>query len=176
MDNFFIELDKTGYTNRWTIVDTNKDQYIDSHQYRVTMIVLYICDKVNEKSLLIREHELLKAALTHDWEEIYTGDIPSNIKDLVDSEKLDKRINKELCPLLKKIRKIKLTKLETLVLKFADKLEAYTFMLKHADKSFHNTDVIRFLGKKVLKMVNELESEIPKVSFHQIINEAAFRV
>lgn len=80
---------------RWGIVEMVRDQSVAEHVYRVWVLAqdLYrIMEDTPHNSFEQRDTEFW--ALTHDMEEVYTGDLPSTVKVIL--EKLHPGINKML--------------------------------------------------------------------------------
>ena len=60
---------------RWNIVRATKNQSVAEHMYNVCMIARAICSR-----LKIDDTMVMKAALEHDLDEVFTGDIPHPAK------------------------------------------------------------------------------------------------
>lgn len=65
------------YVQRWVIMPTNRPQSVAEHSYRVAIIAMALLDHC---SIPGREY-VIRACLSHDVEEVYTGDIPGPDKD-----------------------------------------------------------------------------------------------
>ncbi|MFA5347071.1 MAG: YfbR-like 5'-deoxynucleotidase [Methanoregula sp.] len=90
---------------RWSIIKTTRPQSLAEHNYNVSMITKYLCTAMAMVPAMTQEAVMY--ALTHDYEEIYTGDIPSPAK-------------------IKEKREVK--KVTEAVVKLADALEAWLFI------------------------------------------------
>lgn len=62
---------------RYPICHVNRDQSVAEHSYNVTLIAMELAYEAGEPELVT---EVMKYALVHDMEEVYTGDIPSSFK------------------------------------------------------------------------------------------------
>lgn len=78
MANDVLKLLRLSYVPRWVIVPMSRPQTVADHTFRVALIALKLVESKawsgGSIGLLLRE------ALIHDAEEIYTGDIPSTAK------------------------------------------------------------------------------------------------
>lgn len=61
---------------RWTIVNMSRQQSLAEHIYNVVVIARAIAKELN-----IQDSFIIKYALDHDLDEVYTGDIPSPAKE-----------------------------------------------------------------------------------------------
>ena len=64
------------HIKRWTIVATAKEQSLAEHTFNVTMMAREFC-----KQMEIDDVTMMKAAMEHDLDEIFTGDIPTPAKE-----------------------------------------------------------------------------------------------
>lgn len=94
---------------RWAIARVNRRQSVAEHSYFVALYVIDICEKLKEEP----SAALLKAALTHDHDELSSGDIPTPYK-------------KKNC--LPSNIDLSINERELLILKLADKLEAVLYL------------------------------------------------
>lgn len=90
---------------RWSIIKTTRPQSLAEHNYNVSIITKHLCGAMALSPPMVKEAVMY--ALTHDYEEIYTGDIPSPAK-------------------VKEKRPVK--KVTEAVVKLADALEAWLFI------------------------------------------------
>jgi 5'-deoxynucleotidase YfbR-like HD superfamily hydrolase len=165
MNEFLTELDKTSHTKRWTIVDTFKEQTIDAHMYRTSMISLWISQKIQECGDFnkVMPYSIMARAMIHDWEEIYTGDIPATIGPLMDKKGLNELVQKDMSPFIKNLDEDpyhELDDLETLILKCADVLESLVFLVNNAPDSIHNKEVKKILRTNLEIVVCNIEKEV----------------
>jgi HD superfamily phosphohydrolase YqeK len=115
---------RAGSVRRWGIVRTTVDQMLPEHMWNVTMIAVEIANRAGIEVTA----DLLMAAMTHDLDEVHTGDIPTTIK---------RRI-----PQLTTVAKMDTAGLDFTVhdiIKIADDIEAFWFINdyaadRHADK------------------------------------------
>jgi hypothetical protein len=69
------------YVKRWNIVGTTKEDNVQSHSFRVAVIAINICNKMDIPDRNTILNEVTRYALFHDAEEAYTGDIATPVKD-----------------------------------------------------------------------------------------------
>ncbi|KKN27334.1 hypothetical protein LCGC14_0865590 [marine sediment metagenome] len=96
---------------RWHIVRTVAPQSLAEHTFDVTMIARAIA-----KIAGYDDYEIMKAAMLHDLDEIYTGDIPTPTKVRARENGI------ELNDLYAKVTGRELSYNETLIIQIADKL------------------------------------------------------
>ena len=98
---------------RWPICHTNKDQSVAEHSFNVMLIAQELVRELDDPDLYLK---VLGYALTHDMNEIETGDIPSPFK----------RKLREKCPEVIPILdgEPKVDEIVQQVVKMADYLEA----------------------------------------------------
>ena len=73
------ELLRAQDVNRWTIVSTSRPQTLAEHAFNVAILAREFCRRHFIPDMDI-PYAMLVAALTHDLDEIYTGDIPTPAK------------------------------------------------------------------------------------------------
>lgn len=69
---------RTGHVKRWQIVRVAREQTIAEHMYRVRMIAMEICDRI-QVSIFTRQY-VNDWSLIHDLPEVITGDIATPTK------------------------------------------------------------------------------------------------
>lgn len=80
MENYNIkDLLKANNVKRWHTVDTVRSQSLAEHQYNVAILATQIAIIMNLDNSEI--HLVTLKALTHDIEEVWTGDLPSPYKE-----------------------------------------------------------------------------------------------
>lgn len=86
------DLHRMSYGKRWQILGEIKQQSLAEHSYNVAVISMYILSQIREQGFLKPlETEstaalvLYRGALMHDYEEIFTGDMPAGTKRALDS-------------------------------------------------------------------------------------------
>jgi len=92
-DNFHLgDLHRMSYGKRWQILGEIKQQSLAEHSYNVAVISMYILGQIREQGFLKPQETestaalvLYRGALMHDYEEIFTGDIPAGTKRGLDS-------------------------------------------------------------------------------------------
>ena len=71
---------------RWQIVRTTKNQNVAEHTFIVTLLALKLADATG-----VMRDQVMQAALFHDAEEAWTGDIPSPMKQFINKDNVPKR-------------------------------------------------------------------------------------
>lgn len=74
--NWLVTARLAGQVKRTHIVPTIQSYTVGDHTYNAMLIASELC-KINEG---VREEIVLKYLLTHDVEEVYTGDLPAYVK------------------------------------------------------------------------------------------------
>lgn len=74
------DLWRLGEINRWQIVRTTKSQNVAEHSFMVTLLALRIAEATGED-----RGAVMQAALLHDAEEAWTGDIASPAKQFINN-------------------------------------------------------------------------------------------
>lgn len=140
---------------RWTIVQTVKDQSLAEHTFNVTMIARAIC-----KELRHDDAEVTKAALAHDLDEIFTGDIPTPFKTAAREKGV------ELNDIYEKVTNRKLSDLDSRIVKIADIVEAYWF-IREFGVGRHANEVTTKLSHQMAKEIGHNDTEQPlQASFY----------
>lgn len=117
---------------RWSIIDMSKEQSVAEHSANVAYIVNYLCDSLGDYDV-VQTQELISDALFHDYDEIFTGDMPTPAKE--DS-------HGTLPPLVK----------------LADLLEAYWFAGKYCiDKDKIKRWVLTGIYNKILPLAEKVK-------------------
>lgn len=83
-NNRLQDLLDLSYVPRWCVVPIARPQSVAEHSYRVAVIAMDICRKINGEDLLsagVIESHVILWALVHDAPESETGDLPSTVKD-----------------------------------------------------------------------------------------------
>lgn len=80
---------------RWQIVEMLKEQSVAEHVYRVFILVRDLLDDLEDIPHNSFEHQAAQLwAIVHDMEEVFTGDMPATVKQVL--EKLSPGIGKKL--------------------------------------------------------------------------------
>lgn len=87
-DNFHIgDIYRMSYGKRWQILGNMRQQSLAEHSYNVAVIAIYILTEWKKHDLIASDQTespiaqmMIMNALLHDYEEIFTGDIPAGTK------------------------------------------------------------------------------------------------
>lgn len=126
MESDILKLTRLCYVPRWVIVPMLRHQSVAEHSYRVTLIVMTLVESKKWSAGSIGA--LIREALIHDAEEIYTGDIPSSAKDAVKTTYASLRFHDDSVP-----------PIYGFIIKVADIVEALTWFKKN-----HNVSETRY--------------------------------
>lgn len=134
------EILRASVVKRWGIVNVVRTQSIAEHSYNVCMIVRCLCKLLDKDDV-----EVMKAALSHDLDEVIYGDIPSPMKQrmLIDGVDLNKYMSKER-PLDMEMKQL---------LKLADLLESIIFLQDHSIGK-HAEEVQEEIATRLFKLVH----------------------
>lgn len=119
------------HVTRWAIVRTNRKQSIAEHSFFVALYAARLVDALHEGGVMLkcRKAIILEYALTHDVDELITGDIPTPLKEVADQN--DGVTNRlfDLFPWIsRKAEEWAITEDELAIVKVADILEALMFL------------------------------------------------
>lgn len=142
---------RTQHVKRWHIVDMKKEQSVAEHSFMVALISREILRLADEKlgSNIKSDYkyyndfvqETLEYSLTHDLDEVITGDIPSPVKARLGDSigRLEKHIDPE---------KPSVTPFVKDVVKLADYIEAAHHLKKYGYESPAKTRTVKVLNDK----------------------------
>lgn len=130
---FPVRLRAASIVPRWSIVHTQKPDYVAGHSFYVAIYSMQIADLISWKG---SSTVLLWSALTHDLDELVTGDIVAPVKrHIVDASLASKFIGKKLQEMMPGIA-IPASKDDALfgdeirkIVKAADQLDALLYAL-----------------------------------------------
>lgn len=142
-----VDLMRAQSVKRWTIVHTTKQQSLAEHTFNVTMIARAICNKAG-----IPDHNVMKATMAHDLDEILTGDIPTPFKEEARSQGI------ELNDIMKRVSHVTVSREEAAIAKAADILEAEWFINEFGQGS-HADQVKIYMGVQVENYIEGLQVE-----------------
>lgn len=108
---------------RWTVVRTVRPQSVAEHCFNVSIIVHEILEREPQLALsgAVRPYNLVFHALHHDIDECVTGDIPRHAKNFL-------RPKRDLPAMVKGVPSVGINVRELDIVKFADLMEAATFI------------------------------------------------
>ncbi len=132
--------------HRWTIVATKTDQSLAEHTFNVVMIARAIASEAE-----VPDANIIKYALDHDLDEIFTGDIPSPAKKRMDIKTEYNGKNWEY-----------LSEVERIIVKMADLMDALLFIkYNHLDR--HGKAVYERMRVTVDEYLEGMEKYYPHV-------------
>lgn len=134
---------------RWTVVKTLISQNMAEHSFNVTMMAWKIAMLAG-----MNPDNMIKYALTHDLEEIWSGDIPQSYKVRAVKNGHDLNIiNSNIkTPMMKKVD---LSNTELMIVKAADMLDAYQF-LKQYYVGDHAVEVLGILCEDLQNFIDDM--------------------
>lgn len=142
--------------NRWQIVDTIRPQSVAEHSYRVWVLTTDLCNVLFETSHNSFDiAAAMRWALNHDLDEVFTGDIPSTIKPILNrispgaTVRLKEEVLQNTVPgAIGEMRGVMDSVAYDLV-KITDILEAILFITRYAVNKSEGETVRTYLEKKV---------------------------
>jgi len=146
--------------NRWAKVDMLRPQSVAEHSFRVWVLVQDLYDQMFDvDSNSFERQSTYEWALIHDAEEVYTGDIPSDVKDLIEHiapgvlDKLKDHVLRDKMPaVLTKQRGLKGT-LPAYLVKIAEICETILYLRAYGANLAKNQEVEGFNLDKMNKLL-----------------------
>jgi len=179
-----VQLLRACDTKRWTIVAVTREQTVGEHHYRVWVLALSLYDSLmgGTPHNSFERQGVGDWALVHDADEIWTGDLPSPIKSILEElspgilKKLkDKVLSENLPTVAGSMRGIEGT-FASQVVKIAECVEAFTYYSAHSYNTRHRTEVLAYLNQQLWNSLSEGIRKYPSVPFgsagHEWIDNA----
>lgn len=174
-----VKLLRTCDTQRWTIVQVTRPQTVAEHQYRVWALALSLYDHMGggmpHNSF---EREAVGFwALVHDADEIWTGDLPSPIKALIEElspgtlKKLKERVLGDHLPQVVAMMRGLENTFSAAVVKVAECVEALAYYRAHSYGSKQREEVQAFLNQKLWDSLSEAIRKYPSAPFGKLAHE-----
>ncbi len=156
--NAIADLWRLGEVDRWQIVRTTKSQNVAEHSFMVVLLSLRLAESVGTS----RDH-VMCAALLHDAEEAWTGDIPSPVKQFVDTEQVPKSM------MLGDISHLQYSeqKKTNVLVKIADLACDIKFLMKYGDGS-HALQVENEIRLRLFNFMGLARTELPQLGWDMI--------
>lgn len=171
-------------TKRWTIVRVYREQTVAEHQYRVWALAMSLYDQLagGTPHNSFEREAIGYWALVHDADEIWTGDLPSPIKSLIEDispgtlKKLKERVLGEHLPQIAGSMRGMESTYAASVVKIAECVEAYTYYKAYSQPSRQQTEVLAFLNERLWGSLADAIRKYPSASFgklgHEWVDEA----
>lgn len=173
---------------RWNIVDVHRQQSVAEHSFRVGILADDLYD-----ALMPTEHNsfdknaIQLLARVHDMDELYQGDPPSTLKDVMESirpgisrEIRNKILADNLPFVLTKIRGYENT-FPYYVVKIADEMEGYLFCRRYAVDPDHRQRILDRIKTRVNHLIHEGSQKFPSIRWphalqwvHELISLSRF--
>jgi 5'-deoxynucleotidase YfbR-like HD superfamily hydrolase len=174
---------------RWGIVHTAREQSVAEHSYRVWVLSVALYDYLVPVPHNSNDREAVAYwALTHDADEIWTGDLPSTIKKPIEEvapgalKKLKEKVLLDHVPAhAARARGIE-GSFPAAVVKLAECVEAYSYYLRYSYNSPDRSAILNFLTENLEKAAEVIAKAeggryfTDKEHLWQWINEAKARV
>lgn len=147
---------KLGHIPRWAIVETHKVQSVAEHCYNTAILSVSLYDHIFQTPHNSMDRDsILKWALVHDLDEVWTGDIPTPAKDILNSispgitAELKSRVLMANSPeSLAIIRGVK-DSLAYAIVKLGETVESMLFVQSYAIREDVKTEVFEYLLGKL---------------------------
>lgn len=149
--------------NRWQIVDCIRNQSVAEHSYRVWVLALDLYDflmgDVSHNSF--DREATARWAMNHDLDEVFTGDIPSNIKPILNkispgaTVRLKEEVLQNTIPdACAEIRGVH-DSVPYHIVKIVDIVEAILFVTRYAVSKIEGETIRAYLVNKLEEACNE---------------------
>lgn len=160
------DLYRLSHIYRWSIVDTERKQSVAEHSYFTALIAFqlltHLLDDENGAPDSFRiecEISTLLWGLTHDTMEVFTADIPTPVKKLLDMSKLDAALD-EIDGIYKNAKgMVSDDPFVLAVVKLADMIEAWKFIKEYGKGDFA-LEVRESLLERIGRKTEECEREL----------------
>lgn len=159
------------HVKRWTIVAVDREQSVAEHSYLTWVLALSLYDTLCPVPHNSFERESVAFwALVHDAEEIWTGDLPSNIKAIFEElapgtlKKVKEEVLGRYLPSVASAYRGTVGSFVEAVVKLAETVEAYTYFRAHAIPGPNHTLVSAFLRDRVDAAVLKLAGHPNRVT------------
>lgn len=158
---------------RWTIVQVTRRQTVAEHQYRVWVLALSLYDHLmgGTPHNSFEREAVGFWALVHDADEIWTGDLPSPIKTLLEEispgilKKVKERVLSEHLPTIAASMRGLETTFAAAIVKIAECVEAANFYSHNSYNGRNRELVIAFLNGKLRGELEAAVAKYPSVPF-----------
>ncbi len=150
---------------RWGIVHTAREQSVAEHSFRVWVLALSLYDYLVPVPHNSNDREAVSYwALTHDADEIWTGDLPSTVKKDIEQiapgalKKLkDKVLIEHIPEHAARARGIE-GSFPAAIVKLAECVEAYGYYIRYSYNTPDRSVILNFLTENTEKAVASLKS------------------
>lgn len=149
---------------RWGIVHTAREQSVAEHSFRVWVLAMALYDYLVPVPHNSNDREAVSYwALTHDADEIWTGDLPASIKKVLEQvapgalKKLKDRVLIENVPdHAARARGIE-GSFPAAVVKLAECVEAYGYYVRYSYDTPDRSAILNFLTENLEKAAETIE-------------------
>jgi 5'-deoxynucleotidase YfbR-like HD superfamily hydrolase len=175
-----VKLMRLTDVERWVIVPVTRRQSVAEHSYRVWVLALSLYD-----AMVVVPHNSFERdsvsywALTHDADEIWTGDLPSTIKEVLEElhpgilKRLsDHVLSKHLPRLADTMRGLENT-FAAAVVKIADCIEALAYYTHYGYNSRDKVVIDTFLRDRLKKALEGADRKYPNAGVRNVSVEWA---
>lgn len=150
---------------RWGIVHTAREQSVAEHSFRVWVLALSLYDHLVPIPHNSNDRESVSYwSLTHDADEIWTGDLPASIKKILEQvapgalKKLKDKVLIENVPdHAARARGIE-GSFPAAVVKLAECVEAYAYYIRYSYDTPDRSTILNFLTENIEKAVKAIQS------------------
>lgn len=179
-----VQLVRACDTKRWTIVAVKREQTVGEHHYRVWVLAMSLYDSLmgGTPHNSFERQGVGEWALVHDADEIWTGDLPSPIKSILEElspgilKKLKDRVLSEHLPAVAGAMRGIDNTFAAHVVKIAECVETYTYYNTYAYATRHRDEVLKYLNERLWGALSEAIRKYPSVSFgsagHKWVDDA----
>ncbi len=154
--------------SRWQIVEVGRRQNVMEHSFRVWLLATHLYDRMFPTSHNSFEREAVgRRALLHDAAELFTGDIPTPVKQAMATvardkkfcDKLDAHVLERFLPTLAKEDRGNAGTLCDVIVSLADRVEAILYLRRYAHDRGDYFHVEEELADSICEKLNQAEHE-----------------
>lgn len=170
-----VKLVKACDVKRWTIVPVTREQSIAEHSYRVWALALSLYDAMMTTNHNSFERESVGFwALTHDTEEIWTGDLPSTVKAVLEEiapgviKRLKERVLGDNMPGIAAAMRGLENTFAAQVVKIAECVEALSYYDRYSYNMRDRATITGFLRENLEKALVGAERKYPNAGITNV--------
>lgn len=170
-----VQLLKATDVKRWTIVPVTREQTVAEHSYRVWALALSLYDAMVTTNHNSFERESVGFwALTHDADEIWTGDIPSSVKKDLEEiapgaiKRLKEKVLSQNVPGVAAAMRGLDNTFAAQVVKIAECVEALTYYNRYSYNMRDRASINKFLRENLDNAIKGADRKYPAAGINNV--------